>query len=178
MYRTFLDREPDAVGLANWVNYMNNGCTSEYILKRFVESPEFKGICAEYGITAGTYTPVPYRDKSPQLTAFVSRLYTKALNRPYDADGLEHWTKSYITKAYTLDEIARRIVFSEEFQNRKLSDEAFVDCMYATFFDRQPDAGGKAHWLNMLKNGGTREDVFKGFLRAQEYKNLVASFGL
>jgi len=178
MYNTFLDRAPDAGGLEHWTTILSNGCTRKYIFKRFVESPEFRGICESYGITAGTYTCDEYKDQSAGLTAFVSRLYTKALNRPYDADGLEHWTKSYITKAYTLDEIARRIVFSEEFQNRKLSDEAFVDCMYATFFNRQPDAGGKAHWLNMLKNGGTREDVFKGFLRAQEYKNLVASFGL
>ncbi|MBP0963770.1 MAG: DUF4214 domain-containing protein [Oscillospiraceae bacterium] len=178
MYRTFMNREADESGLAHWKSRLENGCTMEFIFMKFVSSPEFEGICNKYGMIPGTFKPTLYRDQSYELTAFISRLYTKALNRKYDADGLEHWTKTYITKANTLDEIARKIIFSQEFKNRNLSDEEFVDCMYATFFDRAPDAGGKAHWLNVLSSGGTREDVFAGFIRAAEYKNLVASFGL
>lgn len=178
MYHTFMDREPDAEGLAHWKEQMDNGCTSEYLLMKFVASQEFVGICDRCGIQAGTYTPTLYRDQSPNLTAFVSRLYTKALNRKYDSDGLEHWTKSYITKTYTLDQIAAKIIFSTEFMGRNLSDEEFVECMYATFFDRHSDPGGKQHWLDILASGGTREDVFSGFIRAQEYRDLISSFGL
>lgn len=178
MYRTFMDREPDADGLNHWIEILDNGCSYAYVLNRFAQSNEFNGICSSYGITAGSYSPTEYRDQSANLTAFISRMYTKALNRKYDVDGLNHWTGCYINKSLTINEISYKFIFSAEFKGRNLTDEQFVTCMYSTFFDRAPDAGGKAHWLEMLSNGGSREDVLAGFLRSQEFKNLVKSFGL
>ncbi|MBQ8613477.1 MAG: DUF4214 domain-containing protein, partial [Ruminiclostridium sp.] len=50
--------------------------------------------------------------------------------------------------------------------------------MYNTFFNRAADASGKSSWLNKMKNGMSREDVFYGFVASPEYKALVKSFGL
>ena len=75
--------------------------------------------------------------------------------------------------------MAYGFIFSEEFTNKNLSNEQYVDTLYATFFDRAPDAAGKADWLGKLNRGkATREQVLDGFLGAEEFANLVKSFGL
>lgn len=49
-YRTILDRDPDADGLAAWVRALDEGKTREDIIRGFVRSAEFKMLCDEYEI--------------------------------------------------------------------------------------------------------------------------------
>ena len=178
MYRTFLDREADEAGKADWVSILDNGCSYAYILNSFAGSQEFNNLCDSYGITAGTYESTEPRDKNVNLTEFVSRMYTKALNRAYDVNGLNDWTGDYLDGKATANDIAYGFILSEEFEGRNLSDEAYVDTLYRTFFDREPDEGGKAGWLDELANGTSRKDVLDGFLGAEEFANLKKSFGV
>ncbi len=178
MYQTFLDRTPSSAEITRWAKTLDNGCTYEYILGRFVASAEFKKLATNYGITAGTYTPTQNRDQNENVTAFVSRMYTKALKRNYDVTGLNNHTGRILQKTHTPAQIAKLFFFSAELKNKNLSDEEFVTRLYNALFDRNPDATGKANWLNKMKNGYTREKVFDGFAASAEFKNLVASFGL
>ena len=80
---------------------------------------------------------------------------------------------------FTLDAMAHGFIFSDELNKKELSDEEFVDTLYATFFDKPADEAGKADWLGQLSSGtSTREQVLDGFLGAQEFANLVESFEL
>ncbi len=178
MYQTFLDRTPSSNEITRWAKTLDNGCTYEYILGRFVASAEFKKLVTNYGITAGTYTPTQNRDQNENVTAFVSRMYTKALKRSYDVTGLNNHTGRIINKTHTPADIAKLFFFSTELKNKNLSDEEFVIRLYNALFDRNPDATGKVNWLTKMKNGYTREKVFDGFAASAEFKNLVASFGL
>ena len=117
------------------------------------------------------------RDVSSKLTAFVSRLYTKALNRSYDVDGLNNHTANYIAN-HDLYQLAYDFIFSSEFLEKDLSDEDFVDTMYRTFFDREGDPDGRADWLGRMKSGMSREQVLAGFVGSQECADLVAKFGI
>lgn len=51
LYRTFLDREPDAIGFADWVSRLENGQSRDAIIEGFAHSVEFTGICRGFGIT-------------------------------------------------------------------------------------------------------------------------------
>ncbi|MGN0664920.1 MAG: leucine-rich repeat protein [Huintestinicola sp.] len=178
MYVTMLDRNPDAAGLNRWATALDNGCSYGYVLQGFSTSAEFTKLCQSYGITRGTYTSAENRDKNEKLTAYVSRMYTKALNRTYDINGLNNHTGRYLAGTKDAKGIAHDFIFSTEFKNRKLTDDQFIDTMYATFFNRAADAKGKANWQTRMKNGWTREQVFNGFTSSAEFKNLVASFGI
>ena len=50
MYRVFLDREADASGLSAWGNVLRGGGNREHVFNGFADSPEFREICARYGI--------------------------------------------------------------------------------------------------------------------------------
>ena len=178
MYMAMLGRASDEGGKADWLNAMANGCTVNGIINGFSGSQEFADICAGYSIKAGNISTCEPRDKNVNLTAFVSRMYTKALNRAYDVSGLNDWTGDYLDGKATADKIAYGFILSQEFEGRNLSDEAYVDTLYRTFFDREPDEGGKAGWLSELANGTSRKDVLDGFLGAQEFVNLKKSFGV
>ncbi len=50
LYRTFMGREADPAGFADWVGQLNNGVSRESVFQGFAGSQEWAGICAEYGI--------------------------------------------------------------------------------------------------------------------------------
>lgn len=53
LYRTMMDREPDAAGLADWVSKLDYTNTREFVFNGFLFSPEFKNRCAACGINVG-----------------------------------------------------------------------------------------------------------------------------
>ena len=178
MYRAMLGRDSDPSGKADWLDAMANGCTVNGIINGFSGSEEFANICSGYGISAGNITNCEPRDRNVNLTSFVSRMYTKALGRAYDVSGLNDWTGDYLAGRATANKIAYGFILSDEFVNINLSDEAYVYTLYRTFFDREPDASGKANWLYEMRRGASRKDVLDGFLGAEEFANLKASFGV
>lgn len=175
MYMTFLGRPADEAGKADWVNRLNNGCSYAHVFYGFTQCNEFAEICADYGIKVGTYEVESPRDVNCNLTAFVTRLYGKVLDRKYDVLGLDNHTAKYLETG-DIYAMAYDFIFSPEFVEKKLSDEDFVEIMYNTFFDRASDPEGKANWLKLLAEGGTREDVLKGFVGSNECAELVESF--
>ena len=50
LYEAFLNRAPDASGLANWVNALNNGASRQDIARGFASSAEWGLICNYYGL--------------------------------------------------------------------------------------------------------------------------------
>lgn len=53
LYRLYMDREPEAEGLAYWTELLDNGTlTREQVNDYFGASPEFQAIKAEYGLAA------------------------------------------------------------------------------------------------------------------------------
>jgi len=179
LYEAMLGRASDEAGKADWVKLLDAGMTVDVVINGFTGSQEFAGICGIYGIKeSGTVELTASRDQNYNLTAFISRMYTKALGRTYEVAGLEEWAYHYINNEVDADGLAYGFVFSPEFQNKQLSDSDYVDTLYRTFFNREPDEAGKADWLGRIANGTSREDVLKGFTGSQECANLVASFGL
>ena len=49
-YRTFLNREPDAQGLANWMNVLAQSNDRASVLDGFIGSSEYAKLCVSYGI--------------------------------------------------------------------------------------------------------------------------------
>ncbi len=55
LYNTLMGRAADAEGKSGWLYQLDNGfMTREDVMKSFIESSEFTGICGNYGITRGS----------------------------------------------------------------------------------------------------------------------------
>ena len=149
-----------------------------YVLKQFTDSAEFNQLCSAYGIQQGTVELNENRDKNPQVTAFVRRLYTIALDRSADVDGLNSWTGKLLQKTQTPAQVASGFVFSQEMENRELSNQEFVTMLYKTMMDREPDDTGLNDWVTKLQSGTSRQTVFNGFANSVEFDRIVRSYGL
>ncbi len=178
MYLTFLDREADAEGLAIWTAVLDKGCSYGRMFRDFCNSAEFKIVCDSYGIKQGSYEITEPRDINENITHYCSRMYTKALGRAYDVDGLNNWAKALVNGTETPESIAMIFLNGAEFQMWNHSDEVFVDRLYETLFNRPADAEGKQTWLNLLSLGTSRKTAIETFVQSEEFKILKASLGL
>jgi len=108
---------------------------------------------------------------------FVDRLYLVVLQRQPDPTGKDHWL-SLLNNSTTGADVARGFFFSQEFLSRQMTDEEFLEILYATFFGRTPDDTGRTYWLNKMRNGMTREAVISGFVNSVEWANLCVRYNI
>jgi hypothetical protein len=54
MYKAFFDREADPQGYNDWMGQLNSGVSRQFVLAGFVNSTEFRNLCAKYGIESGS----------------------------------------------------------------------------------------------------------------------------
>jgi hypothetical protein len=83
------------------------------------------------------------------------RIYQAAFNRVPDNGGLKFWIASMDGGA-TLRDVAIGFVGSPEFQSvygSNPTNEQFVIKLYNNVLHRDPDAGGKAYWLDLMDRG-------------------------
>ncbi|MDD6057992.1 MAG: DUF4214 domain-containing protein [Clostridiales bacterium] len=178
LYSTVMGREADEAGRAYWVNRLENGMSRGGILAGFVGSPEFDGICKDYGILTGSYVSGEVVDQQPEITAFVARMYTIVLERGYDTDGLTDWTAQLLRREKGGGTLSKGFFFSQEFLDRQTSDEEFVTICYRTYLNREPDDMGLGDWVRQLENGKSREAVLDGFIMSAEFGRLCAQYGM
>ena len=178
VYKVMLDRKADPSGKKYWVDIANSGVSTDYIVNGFISSSEFVRICASYGITSGTVKLTESRDKNLKVTKFVTRCYEKSLGRKGDNNGLNYWTGCLIRHERTPEKVAHDFVFSDEVKRKKLGDAEFTDMLYRICLDRNAETSGREYWINKLKSGMSREDVFNCFAQSKEFKGIIASYGL
>lgn len=178
LYQTLMNREPRTDEISFWTGYLDTGVTRGFVLEGFANSTEFQRLCGNYGITPGSWTSADIRDRNPEVTAFVTRLYRTCLGREPDDSGQTDWVTWLVNGSQTGTQVAQGFVFSAEFQRKQLSDGDFVEALYQAMFDRSSDASGKQTWLNCLASGWTREQVLAGFTGSAEFSRLCARFGI
>ena len=179
LYLTILNRNADKGGLKYWVDQLNVKMTREYVVNGFINSKEFGDLCNKYGVNRGTSSATKYyRDKSYNVTAFVSRMYTKALGRQAEINGLEYWCKNLIDKTDTGASIVKGFFQSKEFENKNISDDEFLNLAYQVIMDRNSDSAGLNYWKNKLNSHYSRSYILKGFVESKEFNGLCAKYGI
>ena len=179
LYNVMMGRASDAGGKSDWLYKLKNGVTREGVFKGFSDSTEFDNICNSYGIERGSIAVGQARDANPGLTTFVSRLYTKALERDYEDAGLNYWCEKINSRKWSINDVSTTGFFnSPEFMNKNTSNDQYVTILYHTFFDREPDQAGYNDWMGRLSRGVSRNEVLQGFANSPEFANLKKSFGL
>ena len=181
MYNVMLDRPADEGGIEYWLDRMNNGMSINAIAAGFVGSPEFKGVCVDFGIENGDYELTEARDVNYGVTSFVTRCYGEALSRTSDDGGLNYWCEKMLSGEQTPQEVAAGFVFSPEMdaENKIESNpDALLDSLYKLYLGREADEAGKAYWKDRIAGGLTLEALNEGFAASAEFTGIVAGYGL
>ncbi len=112
------------------------------------------------------------------ISDFVTRLYDICLDRTPDPTGFKTWTEQLSNGENTGVGCAYGFIFSNEFQNKNVSNDQYIELMYNCFFGRASDPDGKANWLSAMNSGMTREELFLGFANSVEFFNLCKTYGI
>ena len=155
VYQDFLNRAPDAEGLAYWAGEISGGnLTRTQMVEQYLVSAEF----------GETISPVV-------------RLYFTYYSRIPDYDGLMFWVNSYAA-GMSLNDISDAFANAQEFIDKygSLSNEEFISQMYINVYGRQSDAGGLSYWTGILDSSTlTRGQVMIEFSSAEEYLSISAN---
>jgi len=69
-------------------------------------------------------------------------------------------------------------VESKELRQRDLPDTEYVTLLYKSILGREPDSKGMEDWVAQLKNGVSRNTIFKGFANSVEFSELCNKYGI
>ncbi len=111
--------------------------------------------------------------------AAIDRLYFAVFNRLPDFDGYQYWIEQG-ARSLSLEEMSELFADSEEYQIRFNGEsfETLLDQIYLELFDRAPDEGGKAYWLEQLEDGNvTRGTIILYFSQGEEARNSAGARG-
>ncbi len=115
----------------------------------------------------------------PGLTdahARVFRLYEAFFDREPEPGGAQFWVNAF-DQCWTLQHITAHFAVSDEFVTTygpDVTDEEFIDIIYANVLDRTPDAGGRAFWAGQLTSGSkTRAEVMLDFSWSPEFSESL-----
>ncbi len=180
-YNGIMGRASDADGKNYWVSILDSGASYQCVVCGFVTSTEFASLCSQYGITQGSTSVTENRDVNVGITKFVSRLYTCALGRGYDIDGLNYWCgiiNNNTSRSNVLSVALDGFLHSTEFYSRGLSNGDYVTTLYRTFLGREPEAKGYYYWVLRLSLGESRDDVASEFAYSEEFSSIMSAYGL
>ena len=175
------DLEVTGFTFGGW--YTDSACTKAYDFNSEVTSN-----ITLYAKWTATSTPAPSTPApttpAPSTTGggfedFVERLYTVALGRASEPEGKAFWCEHVGNGDLNGAQCANEFLLSKEFNDRKLTDEQFLEVLYKTFFNREAkdDKDGFNFWMNCLKTQG-RDSVVDCFINSEEWCNVCASYGV
>ena len=117
-------------------------------------------------------------------TTLITHYYVSILEREPEADGLAFWLNRIAeNQAYGLSvksvfrDMADFFFNSPEYIGRNTTDRQFITNLYLTFFQREPDEGGYAFWLERLAEGTPRDQVMGSFLYSPEFTAFMEALG-
>lgn len=162
LYETVLGRHADAAGLKGWTSALDTGLSRADAAVSFLFSNEHIAELAP-ALNAGVFV-------TDQAAADVARMYYAVLGRAPDAAGLQGWT-SVVHGGTSLTSVAQAFLGSAEFAAEHpggLTDQQFVDTLYATALGRPADLPGEQSWLGAMAHGTSRADLAANFAESPE----------
>lgn len=112
------------------------------------------------------------------IEKFVTRLYKVCLGRTPDKGGKSSWSYQLEHNILTGSQVAAHFIFSDEFKGQNLCNEDYIEQLYNAFMGRASDFGGKLNWIQQMREGMTREQVFNGFALSGEFRGICAEYGI
>lgn len=176
LYQAILGRSPDENGFRSWLTLLDNGSSRGFVLSGFTNSQEFQRLCAGYGVSQGSFLYQENRDRNPQATAFIQRLYRLVLGRSGEAQGLNDWSGYLLNGGGSGSGVAAAFFQSSEYRRQNTGTEAYLSDLYQAIMGRTPGEAEIAFWADWLDQGMSRDGVLAGFTGSAEFARLCASY--
>ncbi len=146
-YQTYLHRDPDAQGLAGWVQGMLGGITDEQLEAYFIGSAEY---IASKGAGPGNWAP------------WVESMYLDLLGRTPTQQEVDQWVAG-LNAGISTTYVAHGFAASAERETLRVTAD------YEKYLGRMPTADEVNQWVQGFEGGLRNEYVIAGFVGSAEY---------
>lgn len=173
LYKTFLNRSPDAGGLNYWLSQLAAGLPRSVVMYTFMFMPEFSSYMQ--GLLGNTGS----RGEVAVLVDF----YRGFFNRLPDSSGFSYWLARFRSAqcrgssavVAEVDTITRQFLASQEYANRSRNDHRdYVADLYFAFLRRGGDLSGFEYWVSQLNAGlRSRDQIRQDFIQTPEFQARV-----
>lgn len=117
---------------------------------------------------------VPHPDSA---LGVVQRLYEVVLDRPADSDGLVYWAGQLGDAALDPVGVARGLMDSAEFHDlygvTVQSIEGFIELVYRTALERDPDPAGLEYWADRRVEGLSEAEFMVHLANSDEVRAMA-----
>ena len=158
MYAAFFNREADDAQF--YINLLESGQTREVVLAGFVNSPEFKNLCADYGIDPGELVVEPENNNQEN-------------NQGNNEENNQGNNGENNQGNNPTDEVTKLNLDTTNVDPDKL--DAYVKNLYLKILGRQYDEGGLEYWKEQIMAGTTYDASTAarvGFFESPEYQGM------
>ncbi len=156
-----------------------SGLSRDWFLNEFIQYSEFTEFCTSADIDRGGIELKENRDKNPEITYFIQRMYDIVLGRWCDTNGLNNWTGRVLNEGKTAADVAYGFLHSDEYRGKNTSDEEYVTALIRLLKMREPEEGEVKKWVDeTLAQGHTREAVLRKFVNSEEFTKYCESIKL
>ncbi len=177
---------------ANYTQLRLTTMASALIEGAFISNPEEEAKLNDAGyrdrIATGIYNGIiDYLNKYRQdlitgkrvasAQSFVRQVYIRSLVIEPDQATVDTWVNKLVSGKISHADFIKTIITSQQFANRKLDDNQYINLLYSVVLDRSPDTKGAAAWLSQLKSVN-RTAVLNAFLSSDEFKALINQYSL
>jgi hypothetical protein len=169
LYASFLDRAPDATGMAGWTGLIAQGLPRDILIASFMFSPEFAAM------TGGA--------KSSRMEVdTVLDFYRGLLARLPDSSGYSYWLAQFRSAqcrgaaavAAEAEAISASFANGAEAGARGRGNAQYVADLYNALLRRGGDLAGVRYWIQEIDRGArSRDDVRRAFLASPEFSARV-----
>lgn len=185
VYNALLGHGCDAASMATRKAALNAGITRSSMFAEICNSQEFRIRCSLMGYAWGSIDPkqyamgdLPKTVVDPAIAeAYVILCYQKALGHDPADDAKAMWRDNMVTGKMTAAQLGCSIMGSEEFRNRGLTPEQFVEAAYWVLLGRAPAASEITAWASAIGAGTTRSQVCEQIVKSTEYANHCKAEG-
>lgn len=159
-YNLLMSREPDEDGLNYWIGELGDKPNKQKqleLINSMAHSEEFMKKINELGIVLKKVEQKPSEtdgvvsEQNSELDIFIKNSYEYILGRKYDNDGLNYWKDQLISKNKGAIDLINQFLSLEEFKNRNLSDQQFIEIIYKVLFNREAEKDGLNYWNSIYQ---------------------------
>jgi Domain of unknown function (DUF4214)/Bacterial TSP3 repeat len=152
LYFAAFGRSPDAAGLKFWAGQVQSQGAAA-VAQSLAENDDFRN---RYG--------------SLDNAGFIDRMYRNVIGRVADTAGLNFWVGQMAAPAnLTRGQILLQFANSAEYR-RMIDADVAVARLYIAMLRRQADNPSLAFWANLVKSGGSIQELINTFITSAEYR--------
>ena len=125
-----------------------------------------------------SFLPTKHVQAFGSVSDFVTSLYVNIQGRSPDTEGLTYWTNNLTSQKITGADIVKSFFLSDEFVQKDLSNEEYINTLYKTIFNRLPDAQGKLYWTSLLNSYHSRLSILAQIISSPEFAITCKNYGI